>query len=81
MKNKAGIKMQAFNKLVPIFNLALNSRDHRKIVVIDKNIAYTGGANLSDEYINEKRTHGYWKNCGIKIKGQSVNTFTLAFLS
>lgn len=77
---KHGIKLQAFNKLIPIFNLALNLRDHRKIAIIDGNIAYTGGANLSDEYINEKRTHGYWKDCGIKMQGPSVNTFTLAFL-
>lgn len=77
---KLGIKLQTFNKLVPIFNLALNLRDHRKIVVIDGKIAYTGGANLADEYINEKRTHGYWKDSGIKISGTCVNTFTLAIL-
>lgn len=75
-----GIKLQDFNKLVPVFNLALNLRDHRKIVVIDGQIAYTGGANLADEYINEKRTHGYWKDCGIKIAGECVNTLSLAFL-
>lgn len=75
-----GIKLQDFNKLVPVFNLALNLRDHRKIVVIDGKIAYTGGANLADEYINEKRTHGYWKDSGIKISGSCVNTFSLAFL-
>lgn len=77
---KSGIKLQDFNKLVPVFNLALNLRDHRKIVVIDGNIAFTGGANLADEYINEKRIHGYWKDSGIKLTGKSANTFTLAFL-
>lgn len=77
---KMGIKLYPFNKLVPVFNLALNLRDHRKIVVIDGKIAYTGGTNLADEYINEKRTHGYWKDGGIKVSGESVNTFTLAFL-
>lgn len=77
---KMGIKLSAFNKLVPVFNLALNLRDHRKIVVIDGKIAYTGGTNLADEYINEKRLHGYWKDCGIKITGEPCNTFTLAFL-
>ncbi|MGN0798748.1 MAG: cardiolipin synthase [Christensenellales bacterium] len=75
-----GIKLHAFNKLVPIFNLALNLRDHRKIVVVDGKIAYTGGANLADEYINKKHIHGYWKDCGIKIAGSCVNSFTLAFL-
>lgn len=80
MIREMGIKLHAFNKLVPIFNLALNLRDHRKIVVIDGKVAYTGGANLADEYINKKHIHGYWKDCGIKIVGCCVNTFTLSFL-
>lgn len=79
LKN-AGIKVVSFNKLVPVFNLALNLRDHRKIVVVDGVVSFTGGANLADEYINEKRTHGYWKDCGIKVCGNATDTFTLAFL-
>lgn len=75
-----GIKLQAFNKLVPVVNFALNLRDHRKIVVIDGCVSYTGGANLADEYVNEKRMYGYWKDCGIRIEGKSTSTFTLAFL-
>ena len=77
---KAGIKLECFNRLVPIFNIALNLRDHRKIVVVDGKTAYTGGTNLADEYINEKRMHGYWKDEGIKIEGSSVDNLTLAFL-
>lgn len=78
---KAGIKLQEFNRLVPIFNIALNLRDHRKIVVIDGKIAFTGGANLADEYINEKRIHGYWKDTGIKVEGPAVDNLTIAFLT
>ena len=69
-----------FNRLVPVFNLALNLRDHRKIVCIDGCIAYTGGLNLADEYINEKQIFGYWKDSGLKIMGPAVDNFTLAFL-
>lgn len=76
-----GIKLHEFNRLVPVFNIALNLRDHRKIVVIDGRIAYTGGANLADEYINEKRMHGYWKDCGIKIQGKAVDNLTIGFLT
>ena len=78
---KAGIKLQPFNRLVPIFNIALNLRDHRKIVVIDGKIAYTGGTNLADEYVNEKRMHGYWKDTGIKIDGPAVDNFTIDYLN
>ena len=76
-----GIKLEAYNRLVPIFNIALNLRDHRKLVIIDGKVAYTGGANLADEYINEKRLHGYWKDSGIKIEGLAVDNFTISFLT
>ena len=76
----SGIKLIEFNRLVPIFNIALNLRDHRKIVIVDGKVSFTGGANLSDEYINEKQIHGYWKDCGIKIIGRATDNLTISFL-
>ena len=78
---KAGIKLQPFNRLVPFLNIALNLRDHRKIIVIDGKVSYTGGTNLADEYTNEKRMHGYWKDTGIKIEGNATNNLSIAFLN
>lgn len=75
-----GIKLIPFNRLVPIFSVALNFRDHRKIVVIDGKYAYTGGVNFADEYINERRAYGYWKDSGIRLFGEAVESFTLMFL-
>jgi len=83
MKKKlrsAGIKLMPFNKLLPVFSIGLNYRDHRKIVVIDGKVAYTGGCNFADEYINEKRLYGYWKDAGIRLVGEAVDGFTLIFL-
>lgn len=77
---KAGIKIHRFNRIVPMFTFALNLRDHRKIVVVDGHTAYAGGCNLADEYVNEKRMHGYWKDAGIRAQGAAVNAFTLTFL-
>ena len=77
---RAGIKLKPFNKVLPFFSASLNYRDHRKIVVIDGECAYTGGCNLADEYINVKRMHGYWKDSGIRIDGKGANSFTLMFL-
>ena len=77
---KAGIKIQPFGRLVPIFSVALNYRDHRKIVVVDGKTAYTGGNNLADEYVNEKQIHGYWKDVGVRLDGKAVDGFTLTFL-
>lgn len=76
----AGIRLQPFNRLIPRFSVALNFRDHRKIVVIDGKTAYSGGSNLADEYINEKRMHGYWKDTGIRLDGPAADAFTLFFL-
>ena len=76
-----GVKIKPFNKLLPLFAVIMNYRDHRKIVVVDGKVAYTGGINLADEYINEKKMHGYWKDCAIKLKGPAVDKFTLIFLS
>ena len=83
MKTKlrvAGIKVKPFNRLLPFFHMGLNLRDHRKMVIIDGDIAYTGGANLADEYTNEARLYGYWKDAGIRTEGSAVNAFTKFFL-
>lgn len=77
---KLGGKVEIFNKLLSRFSFSMNYRDHRKIIVIDGEVAYTGGANVADEYINEKRVYGYWKDTGVKIEGEAVNAFTLFFL-
>lgn len=76
-----GIKCVAFNRLIPFMSLVLNNRDHRKIVVIDGRVGYTGGINMSDEYINYTHPHGdHWKDAGVRIEGEAVWNFTVMFL-
>lgn len=77
---KAGAQVKIFNRLVSRFTFALNFRDHRKIIVIDGKVAYTGGSNVADEYVNEKRMHGYWKDTGLRLEGAAVDAMTLMFL-
>lgn len=77
---KCGIHLMSFNRLIPVIDVGLNYRDHRKIVVIDGKVAYTGGANLADEYTNDKRMYGYWKDEGVRICGAAVDGLTLIFL-
>ena len=57
-----------------------NNRDHRKICVIDGKVAFTGGVNLADEYINQKLRFGHWKDTAIMLKGDAVQSFTMMFL-
>ena len=76
----AGIQAVAFNPFIPIISTIMNNRDHRKIAVIDGNVAFTGGVNLSDEYINEVVRFGHWKDSMVKLTGDGVWSMTLMFL-
>lgn len=77
---KEGIKCYKFNKMLALISSYHNNRDHRKITVIDGTIAYTGGINLSDEYMNINSPFGYWKDNAIRVKGEAVDNFTILFL-
>ena len=76
-----GIKCIAFNQVKPFLGVIMNNRDHRKMMIIDGRVVFTGGINLSDEYINKTRPHGVWKDNVLKIQGEAVWNFTVMFLS
>ena len=78
---KKKIKCVVFNKLKPFAGVIMNNRDHRKILVIDGKVAFSGGINLADEYINKIVKYGHWKDNAIKIKGDAVWNYTVMFLS
>lgn len=78
---KKGIKCCAFNRFRPVLSVRMNNRDHRKIMIIDGSIAYTGGINLADEYINEKERFGHWKDTGILVQGEAAWSLTVMFLN
>jgi cardiolipin synthase len=75
-----GIQTKVFCQIIPALSTIHNNRDHRKIAVIDGKVAFTGGVNIADEYINKKERLGYWKDAAIMIRGEAVSNFTLMFL-
>ena len=77
---KHGIQCKVFNRFVPLLSAVQNFRDHRKIVAIDGKIAYTGGLNIADEYINKTHPFGHWKDAGVRIEGDGAFSFSLMFL-
>ena len=77
---KNNIKYKIFNPIKIILNVMLNYRDHRKMAIIDGKIAFTGGMNIGDEYINSYSKYGYWKDMGVCLKGDAVYSFTSMFL-
>lgn len=77
--NKMGIDATTFSRLHGHVDNEVNNRNHRKIMIIDGKIAYTGGLNIADEYINKKQRFGHWKDNGIRLEGQAVWEFTKLF--
>lgn len=77
---KLGIKCKDFSPIRPFISTHYNYRDHRKILVIDGKVAFNGGINLADEYINRIERFGHWKDTAVMLKGEAVQSFTLMFL-
>ena len=77
---KLGIACRMFAPLRPFVSTHYNYRDHRKIMVIDGKVGFTGGINLSDEYINRVQRYGHWKDTAIALRGDAVRSLTLMFL-
>jgi cardiolipin synthase len=75
-----GIKCIVFNAFRPILSSLQNNRDHRKLICIDGKVAFTGGINLADEYINEIERFGHWKDAAIMLRGEAAWSLTLIFL-
>lgn len=75
-----GIRCRMFNPATHIGNLVMNHRDHRKITVIDGQVAFTGGYNIADEYFNITHPYGHWKDAGIKLTGSAAKSMCAMFL-
>ncbi len=78
--NREGIRCRAFNPALPVLNLFMNNRDHRKITVVDGKVAFTGGYNLANEYFTDTPQRGHWKDTGLRLEGDGVRSLTMAFL-
>lgn len=76
---RKGIKCIAFNP-IKLIRSTINYRDHRKLLIIDDRIAFSGGVNLADEYINRISKYGHWKDIGFRVSGIPVQSFTRMFI-
>lgn len=80
---KAGVEIYPFYKthFVLLAN-RLNYRNHRKIIVVDGRIGFTGGINISDRYINNlQRKQVYWRDTHLRIEGDAVQSLQIIFIS
>lgn len=75
-----GIGCKVFAPVTPFVSTHYNYRDHRKILVVDGRVGFTGGVNLADEYINHVEKYGRWKDAAVMLEGEGVRTMTALFL-
>ena len=78
-RRQQGIQLYEFNPVKFPYTNDLFGRDHRKIVVIDGKIAYTGGMNVADYYIKGTPEVGEWRDMHCRIEGGAVNELQLIF--
>jgi cardiolipin synthase len=78
---QAGGKVSAFLPLNPIRSfIQVNLRNHRKIVVLDGRVAFTGGMNIGDEYLGKDRYFGYWRDQFMRIEGPAAGGLQRIFV-
>ena len=75
-----GIRCKVFAPVTPFVSTHYNYRDHRKILVVDGRVGFTGGVNLADEYINHIEKYGRWKDAAVMLEGEAVRPLTILFL-
>ncbi|MFY0592682.1 cardiolipin synthase [Roseivirga sp.] len=77
---KGGVQLKEYMPvLFPSFTSKINYRDHRKIVIVDGNVGFTGGINVDDRYINDRQNKLYWRDTHLKIEGEAVKTLQFLF--
>ena len=80
LKDVGGEVTFFFPLFVPYLNPRINYRNHRKIVVIDGQIGYTGGFNVGDEYLGLVEKFGYWRDNHLRIAGPAIYSLQNRFL-
>lgn len=79
--SKYNIQISSFCPKNHLWEPATDNRDHRKMLIVDGEIAYIGGINIADECLKKTKKYGVWKDSSIKIKGNAVFEFTKMFLN
>ena len=78
---EAGVEIKAYDNIFQsVIKGKLNHRNHRKIVIVDGKVGFTGGINIGDEYLGRDNTIGNWKDILVKIKGEAVKGMQRVFL-
>ncbi len=79
---RAGVEVRCFQRVVfPWLTSKVNYRNHRKIVVVDGRVAFTGGINIADRYLVRRGRNGMWRDTHLRLEGESVAMLQTIFLT
>ncbi len=69
IEQAGGVIEAFFPGKIPLINLRINYRNHRKLAIIDSKIGYIGGFNIGNEYLGFNEKFGYWRDTHLRIQG------------
>lgn len=77
----AGVRCYPFLPLNPLRRrLQINMRNHRKILIVDGRVGFTGGLNIGDEYLGRVERFGYWRDTHLRLEGPAVAALQRIFI-
>lgn len=80
LKAAGGFAAAFFPSKIPYFNIRVNYRNHRKLVIVDGRIGYLGGFNVGDEYLGIDKRFGHWRDTHLRLRGSAVFQIQVQFL-
>ena len=79
---QAGVEVHPFSRIYFVFAASrINYRNHRKVIIVDGRVGWTGGLNVSDRYINPSPSGEYWRDTHVEIEGPAVHGLQRHFLA
>lgn len=82
MLERSGVEVVSFMPVVfPLLTSKINYRNHRKIIIIDGNVGFTGGLNIANKYLFGTKKHGEWRDTHVKIEGRAVHSLQAVFIT
>lgn len=76
----AGVQVEKYNSLVSLRVLRINHRDHRKLLIVDGKVGFTGGAGIADVWMGDGVSPGQWRDTMFKLEGPAVGQMQAVFM-
>ncbi|MFF3749329.1 phosphatidylserine/phosphatidylglycerophosphate/cardiolipin synthase family protein [Streptomyces sp. NPDC002018] len=79
LMDRAGAEVSWFRKPLHLSPAKQNHRCHRKVLVVDESVAYTGGVGIAEEWCGDARDKNEWRDTHVRVQGPAVDGIAAAF--